>query len=133
MRVRNYRICLTYMNARKEKMNERLTESTKTDMVIHEIHLLPTFIIPLDSGSGRQAWKIETFVTFGDSYPNVLLTGDSGTAWPIYVARYGNLPFIRSHGPGYMLEQSHLQGSPFGVREPAAAVLHKDKQWVAEV
>ncbi|OBZ65266.1 hypothetical protein A0H81_14749 [Grifola frondosa] len=43
--------------------------------------------------------KSKNLVTFGDSYTDVVLTGDGGVAWPVYAARDGNFslfPFARS-------------------------------------
>jgi phospholipase/lecithinase/hemolysin len=46
-------------------------------------------------GSGVQAAlkprQIKNLVTFGDSYTDVVHTGDNGTSWPIYAASYANL------------------------------------------
>lgn len=41
----------------------------------------------------------KSLVTFGDSYTDTVLTGDGGTAWPVYAASYANLslyPYARS-------------------------------------
>ncbi|OCH95459.1 GDSL lipase/acylhydrolase [Obba rivulosa] len=43
--------------------------------------------------------QIKNLVTFGDSYTDVVSTGDNGTAWPVYAARDGHFtlfPFARS-------------------------------------
>ncbi|KAH8092197.1 GDSL lipase/esterase [Cristinia sonorae] len=43
--------------------------------------------------------QIKNLVTFGDSYTDVVNTGDGGTAWPVYAARDGKFnlfPFARS-------------------------------------
>ncbi|KAJ7306948.1 GDSL lipase/acylhydrolase [Mycena albidolilacea] len=43
--------------------------------------------------------QIKHLVTFGDSYTDVVATGDQGTAWPVYAAGYSNTtlhPFARS-------------------------------------
>ncbi|TCD62320.1 hypothetical protein EIP91_007060 [Steccherinum ochraceum] len=43
--------------------------------------------------------QIKNLVTFGDSYTDVVSTGDGGTAWPVYAARDGHFdlfPFARS-------------------------------------
>lgn len=43
--------------------------------------------------------QIKNIVTFGDSYSDIVLAGDGGTAWPLYVADYANLtlfPFARA-------------------------------------
>lgn len=41
----------------------------------------------------------KSLVTFGDSYTDTVLTGDGGTAWPVYAASYANLslhPYARA-------------------------------------
>ncbi|KAF7310354.1 Carbohydrate esterase family 16 protein [Mycena chlorophos] len=43
--------------------------------------------------------QIKHLVTFGDSYTDVVLTGDQGTAWPVYAADYAHValsPFARA-------------------------------------
>ncbi|KAE9400601.1 hypothetical protein BT96DRAFT_881197 [Gymnopus androsaceus JB14] len=43
--------------------------------------------------------QIKNFVTFGDSYTDVVSVGDGGTAWPVYAAGYANIslfPFAKS-------------------------------------
>lgn len=43
--------------------------------------------------------QIKNLVTFGDSYTDVVNTGDAGVAWPIYAADYGHLklfPYARA-------------------------------------
>ncbi|KAI0077023.1 carbohydrate esterase family 16 protein [Panus rudis PR-1116 ss-1] len=43
--------------------------------------------------------QIKNLVTFGDSYTDVVNTGDGGTAWPVYAAGYSKtklFPFARS-------------------------------------
>jgi phospholipase/lecithinase/hemolysin len=43
--------------------------------------------------------QIKNFVTFGDSYTDIVNTGDGGTAWPVYAAGYADLslfPFAKS-------------------------------------
>ncbi|KAJ7826567.1 GDSL lipase/acylhydrolase [Mycena olivaceomarginata] len=43
--------------------------------------------------------QIKHLVTFGDSYTDVVATGDQGTAWPVYAAGYSKTtlhPFARS-------------------------------------
>ncbi|EEB99252.1 hypothetical protein MPER_01101, partial [Moniliophthora perniciosa FA553] len=43
--------------------------------------------------------QIKNLVTFGDSYTDVVSTGDGGVAWPVYAAGYANVslhPFARS-------------------------------------
>lgn len=48
---------------------------------------------------GPRPGQIKNLVTFGDSYTDVVSTGDGGTAWPVYAAGYGNFklfPFARS-------------------------------------
>jgi len=48
---------------------------------------------------GPSANQIKNLVTFGDSYTDVVSTGDGGVAWPIYAARDGHFnlfPFARS-------------------------------------
>lgn len=49
--------------------------------------------------TGVRPGQIKNLVTFGDSYTDVVATGDAGVAWPIYAADYGHLklfPFARS-------------------------------------
>ena len=44
---------------------------------------------------------LSTLVTFGDSYTDVVTTGDNGTAWPVYAASYAHAtlrPFARAGG-----------------------------------
>lgn len=48
---------------------------------------------------GPAPGQIKSLVTFGDSYTDVVSTGDGGVAWPIYAAGYGHFalhPFARS-------------------------------------
>jgi len=43
--------------------------------------------------------QIKNFVTFGDSYTDIVNVGDGGVAWPVYAAGYANLslfPFAKS-------------------------------------
>ncbi|KAJ6459418.1 GDSL lipase/acylhydrolase [Mycena vulgaris] len=43
--------------------------------------------------------QIKNLVTFGDSYTDIVSTGDQATAWPVYAAGYSNTtlhPFARS-------------------------------------
>ncbi|KAJ6461036.1 GDSL lipase/acylhydrolase [Mycena sanguinolenta] len=43
--------------------------------------------------------QIKHLVTFGDSYTDIVATGDQGTAWPVYAAGYSNTqlhPFAKS-------------------------------------
>ncbi|KAJ7449218.1 GDSL lipase/esterase [Mycena latifolia] len=49
--------------------------------------------------AGVRPGQIKHFVTFGDSYTDIVATGDQGTAWPVYAAGYSNTtlhPFARS-------------------------------------
>ena len=49
--------------------------------------------------SGLVRGRIKNLVTFGDSYTDVVSTGDNGTAWPVYAAEYGSFqlfPFAKS-------------------------------------
>ncbi|KAG6867215.1 hypothetical protein C0993_005591 [Termitomyces sp. T159_Od127] len=51
------------------------------------------------SAKGLKANKIKHLVTFGDSYTDVVTTGDAGVAWPTYAAGYAQVslhPFARS-------------------------------------
>ncbi|KAJ3544440.1 hypothetical protein NM688_g5745 [Phlebia brevispora] len=51
------------------------------------------------TATGPSPQQIKNLVTFGDSYTDVNVPGDNGTAWPIYAARYGDFqlfPFARS-------------------------------------
>ena len=48
---------------------------------------------------GPRSGQIKSLVTFGDSYTDVVVTGDGGTAWPVYAAGYGHFalhPFARA-------------------------------------
>ncbi|KAJ6551728.1 carbohydrate esterase family 16 protein [Mycena capillaripes] len=48
---------------------------------------------------GVRPGQIKHLVTFGDSYTDVVATGDQGTAWPVYAAGYSQTalhPFARS-------------------------------------
>ena len=53
--------------------------------------LLATVASSLQQSVGPAPGQIKNIVTFGDSYSDVVLAGDGGTAWPIYVADYANL------------------------------------------
>ncbi|OCH85023.1 GDSL lipase/acylhydrolase [Obba rivulosa] len=49
--------------------------------------------------AGPSPNQIKRLVTFGDSYSDVVLAGDNGTAWPIWTAIYGDFtlyPFARA-------------------------------------
>ena len=62
--------------------------------------LLTTLVLAIFSDAlGPAPGQIKNLVTFGDSYTDVVSTGDNGTAWPIYAADYGKFslfPFARS-------------------------------------
>ena len=48
---------------------------------------------------GPRPNQIKSIVTFGDSYTDIVNTGDNATAWPVYAAEYGPfnlIPFARS-------------------------------------
>lgn len=45
----------------------------------------------LISAKGVRRGQIKNIVTFGDSYTDIVLAGDDGAAWPIYVADYAHL------------------------------------------
>ncbi|KAJ7020161.1 hypothetical protein C8F04DRAFT_1145281 [Mycena alexandri] len=48
---------------------------------------------------GVRPGQIKNLVTFGDSYTDVVLTGDEATAWPVYAAGYAHValhPFARA-------------------------------------
>ncbi|RDB29885.1 Acetylesterase [Hypsizygus marmoreus] len=48
---------------------------------------------------GVRPGQIKNLVTFGDSYTDVIITGDGGVAWPAYAAGYAHLslfPFARA-------------------------------------
>ncbi|KAF8233875.1 GDSL lipase/acylhydrolase [Tricholoma matsutake] len=60
---------------------------------------LLVFSTPAVYGSGVRPGQIKNFVTFGDSYTDVVNTGDHGVAWPAYAAGYAHVslyPFARS-------------------------------------
>ena len=46
-------------------------------------------LAPLIHAAGLKAGSIKNLITFGDSYTDVVNTGDHGTAWPVYAAEYG--------------------------------------------
>ncbi|KAJ7171054.1 GDSL lipase/acylhydrolase [Mycena filopes] len=49
--------------------------------------------------AGVRPGQIKHLVTFGDSYTDIVATGDQGTAWPVYAAGYSKTalhPFARS-------------------------------------
>ncbi|KAJ6461035.1 GDSL lipase/esterase [Mycena sanguinolenta] len=51
------------------------------------------------SGVGVGLGQIKHLVTFGDSYTDVVSTGDEATAWPVYAAGYAHValhPFARA-------------------------------------
>lgn len=51
------------------------------------------------SAKGLKAKKIKNLVTFGDSYTDVVITGDHGVSWPTYAAGYAQVslhPFARA-------------------------------------
>lgn len=63
------------------------------------LSLIPLVFLPAAFALGPPAGSIKNIVTFGDSYSDVVLAGDNGTAWPVYVADYGRLnlfPFARA-------------------------------------
>ncbi|KAJ7723270.1 GDSL lipase/esterase [Mycena maculata] len=48
---------------------------------------------------GVRPSQIKNLVTFGDSYTDVVVTGDQATAWPVYAAEYAHVnlhPFARA-------------------------------------
>ncbi|KAJ3765584.1 GDSL lipase/acylhydrolase [Lentinula raphanica] len=48
---------------------------------------------------GVSPGQIKNFVTFGDSYTDIVSVGDGGTAWPVYASGYANVslfPFAKS-------------------------------------
>ncbi|KAF7306309.1 Carbohydrate esterase family 16 protein [Mycena indigotica] len=50
-------------------------------------------------GVGVRKGQIKNLVTFGDSYTDVVNTGDAATAWPVYAAGYAHVqlhPFARA-------------------------------------
>ena len=62
--------------------------------------LLFVAVVPsLQQSVGPAPGQIKAIATFGDSYSDIVLAGDGGTAWPIYVADYANItlyPFARA-------------------------------------
>ena len=53
----------------------------------------------IDLSHGPRPGQIKNLITFGDSYSDINLPGDNGTAWPLYAAFYGNFklfPFARA-------------------------------------
>jgi len=57
------------------------------------------FLATIAAAASLRPGQIKNLVTFGDSYTDVVLTGDGGAAWPTYVAGYTNVslfPFARS-------------------------------------
>ncbi|KAL5528983.1 hypothetical protein ACEPAG_4957 [Sanghuangporus baumii] len=79
--------------------------------------------------------QIKSIVTFGDSYTDVNLTGDNGTAWPVYAAEYGHFnlfPFAQSgatcsnnltYRPAHSVMESQL---PLYFTEVQNGTLHLD-------
>lgn len=61
------------------------------------MHLLSSLVVylplvlPFVHGTGISPGAIKNLVTFGDSYTDIIYTGDHGTAWPVYAAGYANL------------------------------------------
>ncbi|KAK7056885.1 hypothetical protein VNI00_002602 [Paramarasmius palmivorus] len=74
-----------------------LKSPTKMNCLLHF-----AFLATLLSGAlavGVAPGQIKNLVTFGDSYTDVVSTGDGGVAWPVYAAGYANVslhPFARS-------------------------------------
>ncbi|KAJ7129896.1 GDSL lipase/acylhydrolase [Mycena crocata] len=61
--------------------------------------LLCAFVISAANAVGVKPGQIKHLVTFGDSYTDIVSTGDQGTAWPVYAAGYSKTalhPFARS-------------------------------------
>ncbi|KAF9061432.1 GDSL lipase/acylhydrolase [Rhodocollybia butyracea] len=66
--------------------------------------LLRSFALSLLATSGARAvgvarGQIKNFVTFGDSYTDIVNVGDGGTAWPVYASGYSDIalfPFAKS-------------------------------------
>ncbi|KAF9010971.1 GDSL lipase/acylhydrolase [Hymenopellis radicata] len=53
------------------------------------------------AAQGIKPGQLTDFVTFGDSYTDIVNVGDGGIAWPVYAAGYANLtlhPFAKSGG-----------------------------------
>jgi hypothetical protein len=60
---------------------------------------LPTGILSRPDKPPFHKGQIKSFVTFGDSYTDVVLVSNGGTAWPLYVAGYAGIqlfPYARS-------------------------------------
>ncbi|KZT00212.1 carbohydrate esterase family 16 protein [Laetiporus sulphureus 93-53] len=58
------------------------------------VKVLATFVfswafVQHSSAQGPYPGQIKNLVTFGDSYSDVVNTGDNATAWPVYAAMYG--------------------------------------------
>ncbi|KAF7321510.1 Carbohydrate esterase family 16 protein [Mycena kentingensis (nom. inval.)] len=65
--------------------------------VILTVGLLAAHVLTKDVGVHRG--QIKHLVTFGDSYTDVVFTGDAAVAWPTYAADYANVqlhPFARA-------------------------------------
>lgn len=52
--------------------------------------LLSLLLATLTTAVGLVPGSIKNLVTFGDSYTDIINTGDNGTAWPVYAAGYGH-------------------------------------------
>ncbi|KAG6820035.1 hypothetical protein H0H93_006270 [Arthromyces matolae] len=51
------------------------------------------------SSTGLRPNQVKNLVTFGDSYTDVVITGDAGVSWPTYAAGYAHVslhPFARA-------------------------------------
>ncbi|KAI0075536.1 hypothetical protein K474DRAFT_1708959 [Panus rudis PR-1116 ss-1] len=54
------------------------------------LSILLTGLLPASIALGPDPGSIKNLTTFGDSYTDLSGIGDNGTAWPVYLAGYGN-------------------------------------------
>ncbi|EJD42561.1 hypothetical protein AURDEDRAFT_199605 [Auricularia subglabra TFB-10046 SS5] len=60
--------------------------------------LTPVFVLTMGVAT-KQKTRFKNLVTFGDSYTDVVLTGDGGVSWPTYTVGYAGVrlfPFARA-------------------------------------
>lgn len=57
--------------------------------LFNSLALSLSLVTTLAHGAGLPTGSIKNLITFGDSYTDIVNTGDHGTAWPVYAADYG--------------------------------------------
>lgn len=68
-------------------------------MLLLSLAVVLTPLAAYASATLKPLTPYKNLVTFGDSYTDVVVTGDGGVSWPTYAAGYGNLnlfPFARA-------------------------------------